>query len=68
MTTVLIIIAAVIAVGFIIFKLESKPKKLNLPEAPEKIEPIVLEVKKKATVKKATKSAVTTSAKKTINK
>jgi hypothetical protein len=67
MTTVLIIIA-VIAVGFIIFKLESKPKKLNTPEAPEKIEPIVLEVKKKAAVKKAAKSGVTTGAKKTINK
>jgi hypothetical protein len=75
MTTVLIILA-VIALGFIVYKLEKKPKELNLPEAPEKIEPlevVVQNTKSKAApkvVKKspAVKKAGTTAVKKTPKK
>lgn len=52
MTTVLIILS-VIAIGFIIFKLEYKTKKLNIPEAPYKIEPIEVLTPKKTVTKKA---------------
>jgi len=69
MTTVLIILA-VIVVGFIVYKLEKKPKELNLPEAPEKIEPleaVVLNTKSKA-APKVVKKAGTTAVRKTPKK
>jgi len=73
MTTVLIILA-VIALGFIVYKLEKKPKELNLPEAPEKIEPIEITAAKSSlttkVVKKSTavKKAGTTAVRKTPKK
>ena len=50
----LLIILAVIAIGFTIYKLESKSKKVKVPQAPEKIEPTptpILTPKKAATKK-----------------
>lgn len=66
MTTVLIILA-VIAIGFIIYKLESKPKKVEVPQAPEKIEPTPTPIVavKKATAKKSAGAAVNTANRKT---
>lgn len=56
MTTVLIILA-VIAVGFIVYKLEKKPKKVNLPEAPEKIEPVEIVTHKSSSTPKVVKKS-----------
>jgi hypothetical protein len=55
MATVLIILA-VIAIGFAVYKLESKSKKVEVLEAPEKIEPTPTPTptqKKVAAVKKS---------------
>jgi hypothetical protein len=51
----LLIILAVIAIGFIVYKLESKPKKVEVPQAPEKIEPTPtpIPVVKKTAAKKS---------------
>ena len=52
----LLIILAVIAIGFTVYKLESKSKKVEVPQAPEKIEPTPtpIPVVKKAAAKKST--------------
>jgi len=66
MTTVLIILA-VIAIGFIVYKLESKPKKVEVTQAPEKIEPTPtpIPVVKKAAAKKSAGAAKNTTNRKT---
>ena len=65
MATVLIILA-VIAIGFAIYKLESKSKKVEVPQAPEKIEPKpIAVVKKAAEPKKSAGAAKNTANKKT---
>ena len=65
--TTLLIILAVIAIGFIVYKLESKPKKVEVTQAPEKIEPtpIPIAAEKKAATKKSAGAAVNTANRKT---
>lgn len=61
----LLIILAVIAIGFAVYKLESKSKKVEVPQAPEKIEPTPIVVVKKATAKKSAGAAKNTTNRKT---
>ena len=67
MTTVLIILA-IIVIGFIVYKLEKKPKKINLPQAPDKIEPTPTPVAKKTATKKTSAVNVTKGVQKTSRK
>jgi hypothetical protein len=64
--TTLLIILAVIAIGFTVYKLESKPKKVEVLQAPEKIEPTPTPtVAAKKTAKKSAGAAKNTTNKKT---
>lgn len=64
--TTLLIILAVIAIGFTVYKLESKSKKVEVPQAPEKIEPTPTPiVAAKKTAKKSAGAAKNTANRKT---